>query len=167
MRLEHLSYVLATRRHLDDTRSHVKDVFMISSASLLTSFSIMTSRSTIPSALSSYIRVPPPQSLVLCTHVLGALNNWVLLRYLYACLGSTNAGRNGPDGDDGAARSGYDTSVILVSWMRDLAFWRTEARRTVVRQYEDCRPTEHMLTARRASTYQSYSSKDDSSSSMG
>lgn len=87
--------------------------------------------SSIPSLLSPYIRVPPESSQTLITGVLGATTNWLVLRYLYACLGPGTHAQNVPG--EGQIDDRRDTVVILVSWMRDLEFWRTEARRTVVR----------------------------------
>ena len=93
----------------------------------------MTTR--IPQLLSPYICIPPQYSLTLLTGLLGASANWLVIRYLYAALGSNaQALRNGVDrtlprdataGDEGVA-------VVLMSWMRDFEFWKTEARRAAV-----------------------------------
>ena len=87
----------------------------------------MTSR--IPPLLSPYIRLSPPDSLTLVTGILGASANWVILRYLYAAL---NDGRGADSAEFGNQGDG-DVAVVLVSWMRDWEFWRTEAKRAVVR----------------------------------
>ncbi|KAF5621764.1 hypothetical protein F52700_10636 [Fusarium sp. NRRL 52700] len=74
----------------------------------------MASTSRIPHLLEPYISLPPESSLNLVTSVLGASANWLVLRHVYSYLkGST-------DGDE----STKDTGVILLSFMRDRAFWR-------------------------------------------
>jgi len=83
----------------------------------------------IPLPLSSYLRLPPEASLTLVTSTVNTTANWVLLRYLYAVLG--NDARTGSSRLNGSKYG--DVGVVLVSWMRDLAFWRTEARKAVVR----------------------------------
>jgi len=100
----------------------------------------MTSR--IPSTLSPYITVPPRDSLTLVTSVLGASANWVIHRYLFAALDDGKSKRSVRSaryllGDEGAQQqqnspAPEDFAVILVSWMRDWDFWKTEARRAVV-----------------------------------
>lgn len=105
----------------------------------------MTTR--IPQPLSPYLTIPPPHSLTLLTGLLGASANWLVIRYLYAALGSSSIGvRNGIDaheaftGASGASAGGLggseggseDVAVVLVTWMRDFEFWKTEARRSVV-----------------------------------
>lgn len=90
----------------------------------------MTTSERIPPLLSPYIRVPPPDSLALVTSTVNTTTNWVLLRYLYAALGG-----NEPKpfrGSDVIANGTEDVGVVFVSWMRDLAFWKTEARKAVV-----------------------------------
>ena len=78
----------------------------------------MTSR--IPPLLEPYISLPPEASLILLTNVLGATTNWLVLRYLHAALA--------PEACDD---SGNETRVVLVSFLRDLAFWKDGARRLV------------------------------------
>lgn len=78
----------------------------------------MTSR--IPPLLEPYISLPPEASLILLTNVLGASTNWVVLRYLYSALA--------PEAYDDLEN---DTKVVLVSFLRDMAFWKDGARRLV------------------------------------
>ncbi len=78
----------------------------------------MTTR--IPPLLEPYTYLPPPESLVLLTSVLGASTNWLVLRFLYDALSPNR---------DSAAES--ETAVVLVSFMRDFDFWRDGARRLV------------------------------------
>jgi len=82
----------------------------------------------IPLSLSPYLRLPPEASLTLVTSTVNTTANWVLLRYLYAVLG--DHGRPGSLKSNGTNHG--DVGVVLVSYMRDLAFWRTEARKAVV-----------------------------------
>ncbi|CVK91041.1 uncharacterized protein FMAN_09188 [Fusarium mangiferae] len=74
----------------------------------------MASTSRIPHLLEPYISLPPESSLNLITSVLGASANWLVLRHVYSYL------RGSADGDE----STKDTGVILLSFMRDGAFWR-------------------------------------------
>ncbi|CAG7562282.1 unnamed protein product [Fusarium equiseti] len=74
----------------------------------------MASMSRIPHLLEPYIALNSEGSLNLVTSVLGANSNWLLLRHVYSYL------RGSTDGDE----STKDTGVVLVSFMRDGAFWR-------------------------------------------
>jgi elongator complex protein 6 len=77
----------------------------------------------IPSLLEPYLALPPEASLILLTSVLGASSNWLILRFLSSTLQGQDAAPQGSQGGD--------TKVLLVSFMRDLAFWRENARRLV------------------------------------
>lgn len=99
----------------------------------------MTSR--VPSTLAPYVAVPPRDTLTLVTSVLGASANWVILRYLYSVLydGKDKRGVRAARFASSdqveqaqAATASEDTAVVLVSWMRDWEFWRSEARRAMV-----------------------------------
>ncbi|KAL5353435.1 hypothetical protein ACLOAV_001471 [Pseudogymnoascus australis] len=86
--------------------------------------------SQIPHLLSPYVALPSESSLILLTSVLGASTNWLVLRYLQSYLGqnleSLSISNEIEDGDT--------TKVLLVSFMRDLAFWKDGARK-LVRSY--------------------------------
>ncbi|KAK7408862.1 hypothetical protein QQX98_008985 [Neonectria punicea] len=71
----------------------------------------MSSSSRIPPLLEPYLTLPPEASLILLTSVLGASANWLVLRHVYSYL----------RGED------RDTGVVLVSFLRDGAFWRDGA----------------------------------------
>ncbi|KAK0253693.1 hypothetical protein B0A54_17236 [Friedmanniomyces endolithicus] len=112
----------------------------------------MTStRSTIPPLLEPYLRLPPETSLILLTGTLGCSVSWVVSRFVGRVL-QQNARQDGFGGGDrlhrgvggegerggenadrvgngGAGESGQGVDVVLVSWMRDLAFWKSEIRR--------------------------------------
>lgn len=89
----------------------------------------------IPHLLEQYLALPPEAALLLLTSVLGASSNWLTLRFLYSYLKGSSApvltgkkegyGDGGDDDDDGASSVG----VVLVSFMRDGAFWREGAGR--------------------------------------
>lgn len=86
--------------------------------------------SQIPHLLESYLSLPPETSQIVLTGILGASTNWLTLRYLYSLLRpATDALRRGGDGDADAA--GEDVKVLLVSFMRDYAFWKEGAGRLV------------------------------------
>ncbi|KAI9703304.1 MAG: hypothetical protein M1836_007870 [Candelina mexicana] len=72
----------------------------------------------IPPLLEPYIHFPQSGTLILLTSVLGASTNWLVLRFLYNVLSASR---------DSAAVG--DIVVILVSFMRDLEFWKDGARR--------------------------------------
>lgn len=78
--------------------------------------------SKIPPLLEPYLGLPEEASLIVLTNVMGATSNWLILRYLCSILQGRNIG-----GDE----SGTDSGVVLVSFMRDLAFWREGASRLV------------------------------------
>lgn len=90
----------------------------------------------IPHLLTPYLPLPS-SSLTLLTSVLGATANWLLLRYLLYHLAPRTADdeepeslrRRGGTGDE--AQGGGDTAVVLVSFMRDYAFWKDGAVRLV------------------------------------
>jgi len=77
--------------------------------------------SRIPPLLEPYLVLPPEASLVLLTSVLGASSNWLVLRFLHSALIGSDTS---PD-----AASDNEPKVLLVSFMRDFAFWKENARR--------------------------------------
>lgn len=74
-----------------------------------------THRNRTPSLLEPYLALPPEQSLILLTSTLSCSANWLMARFAATALQQEN------------------TSVLLVSWMRDLSFWKDELRRAAVR----------------------------------
>ncbi|KAG0650514.1 hypothetical protein D0Z07_3287 [Hyphodiscus hymeniophilus] len=79
----------------------------------------MTSR--IPPLLEPYLALPPEASLILLTGVLGASTNWLVLRYLHSTLLR----------QDGLSEITHQSEdkVLLISFMRDFAFWKENGRR--------------------------------------
>ncbi|KAF4819808.1 Elongator complex protein 6 [Colletotrichum tropicale] len=72
----------------------------------------------IPHLLEPYLALPPECAQILLTSVLGASTNWLVLRYLYSYLRRPT--------EEAPAD---DTRVVLVSFMRDFAFWKEGAGR--------------------------------------
>lgn len=79
--------------------------------------------SRIPPLLEPYLVLPPEASLILLTSVLGASTNWLVLRFLHSALAGLEISSDLSSEDE--------SKVLLVSFMRDLAFWKENARRLV------------------------------------
>ena len=92
----------------------------------LTTTHTMTTR--IPHLLAPYVRIPAEGSLTLLTSVLDATTNWLVLRYLHACLKPSSGG---PGFESETADAAEDVGVVLLSFMRDQAFWKDGASRLV------------------------------------
>lgn len=69
----------------------------------------------IPALLEPYLALPREASLILLSSILGASTNWLVLRHLYSYLKSQSS--------EGAV------GVVLVSFMRDAAFWKDGSSR--------------------------------------
>ena len=82
----------------------------------------MPSQPPIPPLIANSLVPLPESSLTLLTSVLGATSNWLVLRFLYAAL-------NPPKDADGQSLSENGSKVILISWLRDLSFWKEGAKR--------------------------------------
>ncbi|KAI9163367.1 hypothetical protein HJFPF1_04975 [Paramyrothecium foliicola] len=80
--------------------------------------------SRIPPLLEPYLALPTEAALILVTSVLGASSNWLVLRYLCSYL-KAKGQRGAPEGEDGPVTE--DVGVVLVSFLRDAAFWREGA----------------------------------------
>jgi elongator complex protein 6 len=94
----------------------------------------MTSNSRIPQHLAPYVERIPKDSLILLTGTLSNNANWLVVRYLCDAFSNDASLKNRPAGDisDGGAATREEVGVVLVSWMRDFEFWKTEARRSGV-----------------------------------
>lgn len=84
--------------------------------------------SKIPPLLEPYLALPAEASLLLLTNVLGASSNWLVLRYLCSYLKGPVGIRHGEDENGGR---GQDVGVMLVSFLRDGAFWHEGAGKLV------------------------------------
>lgn len=89
----------------------------------------MPSQPPLPPLLTSYLSTHPESSFTLISSILGATSNWLVLRYLYAALG-TSSSSNVLSGLD-EPHNGTKKKVILVSFLRGWEFWRAEAKRLV------------------------------------
>ncbi|KAI1637995.1 hypothetical protein F4809DRAFT_275476 [Biscogniauxia mediterranea] len=83
--------------------------------------------SRIPPLLEPYLGLPPEASLILLTGVLGSTTNWLVQRYLYTLLASPPS--TGAVPGQGRVGEAGDVNVILVSFLRDYAFWKDGAGR--------------------------------------
>ncbi|KAH8703724.1 hypothetical protein BGW36DRAFT_423273 [Talaromyces proteolyticus] len=85
----------------------------------------MPSQPAVPHLLAPYLSpsAHSAQSLILITSVLAATSNWLVLRYLISILSSTDVAPN-RDGDERPTKK-----IVLVSFLRNWDFWRTEAKR--------------------------------------
>lgn len=81
----------------------------------------MSTARSQPQALEPYLNLSSELSLTLLTGTLGFNANFLTSRYVGSAL------RQGADDED------IDAAVVLVSWMRDAAFWKNEIRRGTVR----------------------------------
>ena len=79
----------------------------------------------IPPLLGPYLSsFSQSNSLILVTSVLNASANWLVLRFVAAALQSPEVGID-------AQSATPATKVVLVSFLRDWEFWRSEGRRLV------------------------------------
>lgn len=86
----------------------------------------MSGHERIPSALQPYICALPEASLCLITGVLEATPHWLTTRLVQAVAGR----QHDTIGHD--AQQTTNGAVVLVSWLRDWEYWRSEAKRGVV-----------------------------------
>lgn len=89
----------------------------------------MPSQPPIPPLLSPNLSALPYSSLTLLTSTLGATTNWLVVRFICAVLKSKGYGT----GNDihGVQGGSYDQEIVLVSWLRDGAWWRESGRKLV------------------------------------
>ncbi|KEQ59170.1 uncharacterized protein M437DRAFT_57359 [Aureobasidium melanogenum CBS 110374] len=80
----------------------------------------MSTRNRTPPLLEPYLRLPTPGSQLLLTGVLDSSPQWLVTRLLRSAFTPT---------EDSQPSEEQDVTVVLVSWMRDFEFWRSEARR--------------------------------------
>ncbi|KAK3114087.1 hypothetical protein LTR53_007934 [Teratosphaeriaceae sp. CCFEE 6253] len=86
----------------------------------------MSSRTRTPAALEPYLRLPPADSLTLLTGTLGNSAHWLLARF----AGSLLTRQPTAPHDDPLGVQAPEAAVVLVSWLRDLTFWKAELRRS-------------------------------------
>lgn len=88
----------------------------------------MPPSSRIPSLLQPHTHLPKDDSILLLTSTLGASANWLIIRFLCEALNPDRSTHQRADGGT-LGEGNEDVAVILVSWMRDWDFWRSEARK--------------------------------------
>ncbi|GLI76817.1 hypothetical protein PoHVEF18_005095 [Penicillium ochrochloron] len=87
----------------------------------------MPSQPPLPPLLTSYLSDQRESSLTLVSSILGATSNWLVLRYLYAALGTSSSSSVSIGTDE--LSNGAKRKVVLVSFLRGWEFWRAEAKR--------------------------------------
>ncbi|KAI8632663.1 hypothetical protein F5Y19DRAFT_471833 [Xylariaceae sp. FL1651] len=88
--------------------------------------------SRAPPLLEPYLRLPHETSLILLSGVLGTSTNWLVHRYLYSLLASSSShslSRQDELVETTISLDTHRTSVVLVSFLRDYAFWKDGSRR--------------------------------------
>lgn len=86
--------------------------------------------SRIPLLLEPYIQIFPPDSLILLTSTVGNSSNWLVTRYLCAALSKSKQHMHAAEEIANESKDqGRADKVVLVSWLRDFEFWKTECRR--------------------------------------
>ena len=89
----------------------------------------MPSQPPVPPLLSPILSVLPCTSLTLLTSTLGATTNWLVLRFICAALHNKGYGIGR---DIHSVREDYQQQrVVLVSWLRDGAWWSESGRKLV------------------------------------
>ncbi|KAH0328514.1 hypothetical protein KCU74_g6099, partial [Aureobasidium melanogenum] len=80
----------------------------------------MSTRNRTPPLLEPYLRLPTPGSQLLLTGVLDSSPQWLVTRLLRSAFTPS---------EESQSTEEQDVTVVLVSWLRDFEFWRSEARR--------------------------------------
>jgi elongator complex protein 6 len=87
----------------------------------------MPPSSRIPPLLQPYTRLPKDESILLVTSTLGASANWLIIQFL--CESLSNSIIKNTQDEEALHEDTENISAILVSWMRDWDFWKSEARK--------------------------------------
>ncbi|KAI4722662.1 hypothetical protein E4T48_01173 [Aureobasidium sp. EXF-10727] len=80
----------------------------------------MSTRNRTPPLLEPYLRLPSEGSQLLLTGVLDSSPQWLVTRLLRSAFTPSTEAESPEE---------QDVSVVLVSWLRDYEFWKSEARR--------------------------------------
>ncbi|KAG9581038.1 hypothetical protein KCU77_g9103, partial [Aureobasidium melanogenum] len=80
----------------------------------------MSTRNRTPPLLEPYLRLPSEGSQLLLTGVLDSSPQWLVTRLLRSAFTPS---------EETSSSEEQDATVVLVSWLRDYEFWRSEARR--------------------------------------
>ncbi|KAG6251260.1 hypothetical protein E4U23_000807 [Claviceps purpurea] len=90
----------------------------------------------LPPLLQPYLALPPANSLVLLTSVLGASTNWLVLRWICSLL-EGGRGDEVPELGTSETETGSETTVVLCSFLREGGFWREGAGRMALNLNND------------------------------
>lgn len=93
-----------------------------------------TPNSRIPHIIEPYTRQAPDQALTLITGVLDATPYWLVTQFIAAALACKDA-------------DGGRTAVVLVSWMRDLEYWRSDIKKSTVWPLTCTNPSRRLISA--------------------
>ncbi|KAG9513430.1 hypothetical protein KCV07_g8784, partial [Aureobasidium melanogenum] len=85
----------------------------------------MSTRNRTPPLLEPYLRLPSEGSQLLLTGVLDSSPQWLVTRLLRSAFTPSEETQSSEE---------QDVTVVLVSWLRDYEFWRSEARRGASRR---------------------------------
>ncbi|KAK6003094.1 hypothetical protein QM012_000939 [Aureobasidium pullulans] len=80
----------------------------------------MSTRNRTPPLLEPYLRLPSEGSQLLLTGVLDSSPQWLVTRLLRSASTPSSETESPEE---------QDVTVVLVSWLRDFEFWKSEARR--------------------------------------
>ncbi|KAG9668597.1 hypothetical protein KCU99_g7694, partial [Aureobasidium melanogenum] len=80
----------------------------------------MSTRNRTPPLLEPYLRLPSEGSQLLLTGVLDSSPQWLVTRLLRSAFTPS---------EETQSLEEQNVTVVLVSWLRDYEFWRSEARR--------------------------------------
>jgi elongator complex protein 6 len=92
----------------------------------------MSTRNRTPPLLEPYLRLPPHGSQLLLTGVLDSTPHWLVTRLLRSAFVSSSTSATStstPETEEAKTTQEEENIVVLVSWLRDFEFWKTEARR--------------------------------------
>lgn len=84
----------------------------------------MSTRNRTPPLLEPYLRLPSEGSQLLLTGVLDSSPQWLVTRLLRSAFTASSETESSEE---------QDVTVVLVSWLRDFEFWKSETRRSAVR----------------------------------
>lgn len=91
----------------------------------------MSASKSLPPLLQPYLALPPETSLILLTSTLGCSINWLTARFLASRLQHSRTRDDETMEGEGESKEGKG-AVLLVSWMRELKWWKGEVKRISV-----------------------------------
>ncbi len=85
--------------------------------------------SVVPPLLLPFLTAPGAKTLTLVTSTLSTTSSWLVLRYVYVAVIRNNLTL--PKSEVNLEERQGENSVVLVSWLRDEAWWKDSARKLV------------------------------------